>query len=99
MTVNKFIRKLLKLKGLFVTDFQLRFREKVLNLWVKPHKNGCLCPRCKRRGRIVRTMQGHRVWRDTPLCGWSVFFWYCPKEIECRRHGRIQEDIPFIPLL
>jgi hypothetical protein len=58
MTVNKFIRKLLKLKGLFVTDFQFRFREKAFNLWVKPYKNGCLCPVCKRRGRIVRRMDG-----------------------------------------
>ena len=95
MTGNKFIRKLLKLKGLFVTDFQFRFREKVLNLWVKPHKNGCLCPLCKRRGRIVRKMEVHRVWRDIPICGWSIFIWYCPREIECRRHGRIQEDIPW----
>jgi len=98
MTVNKFIRKLLKLKGLFVTDFQFRFREKTLNLWVKPHKNGCLCPLCKRRGRIVRTMRNYRVWRDIPICGWSVFFWYHPREIECLHHGRIQEDIPWADL-
>ena len=95
MTVNKFIRKLLQLKGIFVTDFQFRFREKALNLWVKPHKNGCLCPQCKRRGRIVRTMRNYRVWRDIPICGWSVFFWYHPREIECLRHGRVQEDIPW----
>jgi len=44
MTVNNFIRKLLKPKGLLVTDFQFKFRDKELNLWVKPHKNGCLCP-------------------------------------------------------
>jgi transposase len=98
MTVNKFIRKLLKLKGLFVTDYQFRFRERALNLWVKPHKNGCLCPRCKRRGRFVRKMDAYRVWRDIPICGWSVFFWYCPREIQCRRHGRIQEDIPWADL-
>ena len=95
MTVQKFIRKFLKLKGLFVNDFQFKFREKALYLWVKPHKNGCLCPRCKRRGRIVREMEGYRVWRDIPICGWSVLFWYTPREIECRRHGRIQEDIPW----
>ncbi len=98
MTVNKFIRKLLKLKGIFVTDFQFKFREKALNLWVKPHKNGCLCPQCKRRGRIVRTMRNYRVWRDIPICGWSVFFWYHPREIHCPTHGRIQEDIPWADL-
>ena len=56
MTINKFIRKLLKLKGLCVTGFKFANRNTVLNLWVKPHKNGCLCPYCGRRGRIVRTM-------------------------------------------
>jgi len=45
MTVNKFIRRLLKLKGLLVTHFEFRFRDKKLSLWVKPYKNGCLCPR------------------------------------------------------
>lgn len=95
MTVNKFIRKLLNLKGLFVTDFRFSFRERELHLWIKPHKNGCRCPACKRRGRIVRTMDKPRIWRDLPICGCSVFFWYHPREILCRTHGRVQEDIPW----
>jgi len=44
MTINKFIRKLLFLKGLYATNFQFKIRDRVLNLWVKPYKNGCLCP-------------------------------------------------------
>lgn len=95
MTVNKFIGKLLKLKGLKVSNFHFKTRDKELNLWVKPHKNGCRCPQCNRRGRIIRTMRNYRVWRDIAICGWSVFFWYHPREIECLRHGRIQEDIPW----
>jgi len=94
MTVTKFIRKLLKLKGLVVNDFQFKFRNKELNLWVKPYKNGRLCPICKLPGRIVRTMD-NRAWRDIPICGWSVLLWYCPREIACRHHGRNQEDIPW----
>lgn len=94
MTINKFIRKLLKLKGLCVTGFKFANRNTVLNLWVKPHKNGCLCPYCGRRGRIVRTMMP-RMWRDLPVCGCCVLFWYCPREIQCPTHGRIQEDIPW----
>jgi len=94
MTVHKFIRKLLRLKDISVTDFEFRFRNKELSLWVKPHKNGCLCPECKRRGRIIRTME-YRVWQDVPICGWSISFHYCPKEILCRRHGRVQELIPW----
>jgi len=95
MTVNKFMRKLLRLKGLLVSDLQFRYRHRILDLWVKPHKNGCLCPQCKRRGRIVSTMQGYRRWRDIPICGWTVLLWYGPREIECPQHGRIQEDIPW----
>lgn len=95
MTVNKFIRKLLHLKGLRVKEFKFQTRDKKLNLWVAPYKNGCLCPHCRRRCRIVRTMDEPRQWRDIPVCGWSVFFWYYPREIMCPTHDRIQEDIPW----
>lgn len=95
MTIHKFIRKLLNLKGLSVTSFQFKIRDRTLNLWVKPYKNGCLCPYCKRRGLIVRIMDSPRIWRDLPVCGWSIFFWYCPREIFCPTHNRIQEDIPW----
>ncbi len=37
-----------------------------------------------------------RKWRDLPICGWSVFFWFCPREVICPIHGRIQEDIPWV---
>ncbi len=53
MTVNKFIRNLLNLKELAVTHFELDNRHRILNLWVKPYKNGCRCPECNRRCRIV----------------------------------------------
>lgn len=95
MTINKFIRKLLYLKGLRVKNFKFRTRDKEFDLWVAPWKNGCLCPFCKRRCRIVRIMDETRHWRDIPVCGWSVFFWYSPKEIMCPTHGRVQEEIPW----
>ena len=38
MTVNKLIRKLLKLKDLKVNDFKFKFREKALHLWATPQK-------------------------------------------------------------
>jgi len=95
MTVNKFIRKLFNLKDLFVNDFQFKARDKELILWVRPYKNGCRCPQCKRRGRIIRTMDTPRKWRDIPACRWSVFFYYSPREIMCPTHGRVQEEIPW----
>ena len=95
MTVNKFIRSLLNLKELSVTDFKLKVRKRTLDLWVKPYKNGCLCPRCRRRGRIVRIMDECRLWRDLPIYGCKVMLCYCPKEILCPTHGRTQENIPW----
>lgn len=95
MTANKAIAKLLKLKGLKVADITFRTREKAIYLYVKPHKNGCLCPECGRRCTIKRIMPELRTWRDVCVCGWTVFFVYYPKEIECPTHGRAQEDIPW----
>ena len=95
MTLNKFIRKLLSLKGLFVNSFKFNFRDRELNLWVKPYKNGRLCSVCKRPCCIVHTLDTPRTWRDIPICGWSVFLWYHPREIKCPIHGRVQEDIPW----
>jgi transposase len=94
MTVNKFIRKLLRLKDLSVVNFEFWFKKRQLHLWVKPYKNGCRCPECKRRGRILRTMDD-RLWQDVPVCGWSILFHYRPKEIFCHQHGRLQESIPW----
>jgi len=51
--VRKFIVTLLHLKGIFVCDFQLRYRDKELHLYVRPYKTGCRCPHCGRRGGIV----------------------------------------------
>ena len=49
MTVNRFIRNLLNLKEMAVTHFELDVRHRILNLWVKPYKNGCRCPECPYR--------------------------------------------------
>ncbi len=82
MTASKFIRKLLKLKDVIVARFEFRVRNGEFHLWVKPLKNGALCPECRRRGRILRTMD-HRLWQDVPICGWSILFHYRPREIIC----------------
>ena len=95
MTVNKFIRNLLSLKELVVTHFELDIRSRILNLWVKPYKNGCRCPECNRRCRIVHETVMYRKWQDLPIYGCTVLLWYCPKEILCRTHGRVQENIPW----
>jgi len=94
MTNGKFIRKLLRLKGLMVTAFWFKARNKELHLLVKPHKNGCRCPKCGRRAKIIQILEV-RKWRDVSVCGCTVFFHYCPREIMCPTHGRIQEEIPW----
>lgn len=95
MTINRFIRSLLNLKELSVSRFELQIKLRTLNLWVKPYKNGCLCPKCQRRCSIVNITDMYRVWRDLPVYGMTVLLWYCPKEILCPCHGRVQENIPW----
>jgi len=94
MATNKFIAKLLHLKGLKVSSFYFSNRNKTLTLFVKPHKNGCRCPECSRRCKTLRVMP-QRTWRDIVVCSWSILFAYCPREILCPTHGRVQEDIPW----
>jgi len=95
MTSRKLITKLFKLKGLKVTDICFKSRDKEIHLLVKPHKNGCRCPECGRRGKIKHMAKEARTWRDVCICGWKVFFNYYPKEILCPTHGRVQEQIPW----
>ena len=94
MAVNSFIKKLLKLSFLKVNWYEFRTRKKELHLGVKPYKNGCRCPHCGRRGSIVRFLN-ERTWRDVVVCGIEVFFHYRPKEIRCKSHGRVVEEIPW----
>lgn len=94
MTANKCIQKLLRFKGLKVVDFTFEGARRLVIL-VKPDKNGCRCPECGRRCRIVWTRLEVRWWRDIPIAGWEVWLQYCVREVRCPTHGRRQEDIPW----
>ena len=89
------LAKILRLKELKITWFQFRQRDTELHLGIKPYKNGCRCPVCERRCRIVRQGQEARRWEDITLFGRKIVLWYAPKEIECPTHGRTQEEIPW----
>jgi transposase len=91
----KLLCKILHLKGMKITRFDFKHRDKELHLAVKPHKNGCRCPHCGRRGRIVWQAAAPRRWEDLTLMGLKVLFWYTPKEILCPTHARVQEAIPW----
>ena len=94
MTTNRLIGKLLKFKHLLVVS--LTFKQGgSLEIAVKPYKNGCRCPVCGRRGKIVRTRPEPRRWRDIPVGGGSVWLLYYPREILCPTHGWGLEDIPW----
>jgi len=96
MSALKLIAKLFRLERyLRVVEFWFRVRDGEFHLLVKPYKNGCRCPECGQRGRFLRQMPKVRIWRDIRICGWAVYFHYCPREIECRTHGRVQERIPW----
>ena len=95
MTNSKLLGRMLRLKALKVTDFEFRDYDRELHLAVKPYKNGCRCPHCDRRGRIVHQGSEFRIWEDAAVLGLKIMFHYAPKEIECPTHGRVQEDIPW----
>ena len=95
MNTNKFIKKLLKLQHMKVVSFLFSDRNRQLHLKVKPDKNGCRCPKCQRRCRILYQPGVERCWQDVRVCGVDVYLHYRPKEIECPTHGRHQEEIPW----
>ena len=97
MSNLKLLRTILRLKSLKITHFRFLHREKELHLAVKPYKNGCRCPDCGRRGRIVHQTTEPRRWEDIALMGLRIVLWYAPKEIQCPTHGRVQEEIPWAP--
>jgi len=78
-----------------VTWFKFKEYGKELHLGVKPYKNGCLCPECGRRGRIIRSTTEARTWTDITVFGIKIILSYSPKEIACPTHGRLQEEIPW----
>ena len=76
-----------------VTDLKFLDHGRELHLTVKPYKNGCRCPQCKRWARIVASPGLRRSWEDLTLIGIKILLWLCPREIECPMHGRLQELI------
>ena len=64
MSNLKLLRKILRLKSLKIICFWFQHRETELHLAVKPYKNGCRCPACGRRGRIVHHTAELRRWED-----------------------------------
>ena len=98
MSNLKLLRTILRLESLQITHFRFMHRDTELHLAVKPYKNGCRCPACGRRGRIVRQTTELRRWEDVAVMGLRVVLWYAPKEIQCPTHGRMQEEIPWAPV-
>ena len=98
MSNLKLLSKMLRLKGMKITRFWFKNRDKELHLAVKPYKNGCRCPECGRRSRIVCHTTELRRWEDLTLMGMKILLWYAPKEIRCPTHGRRQETIPWAPV-
>ena len=94
MSACKLLLKIFRFRGLKVKSFSFENRGKELHINIKPHKNGSLCPVCKRRGKIIRRLN-MRSWIDVTCFGIKVILWYDPVEIICPTHGRAQEDIPW----
>ena len=94
MSNTRLLNKILRLKGMKVTDLKFLDYGRELHRTVKPYKNGWHCPQCTRRGRIVASSGVGRSWEDLTLIGIKILLWFCPREIECPAHGRVPEQIP-----
>ena len=96
MTAMKFVSKLFKFKGFGAVDvcFEGHGEEAAVVVAVQPHNNGCRCPQCGRRSKIVRVMEPRR-WRDVRICGRTVWLYHRPREIRCPTHGRHVEEVPW----
>lgn len=95
MSNRALLSKILRLKGMKITGFRFTDYGRELHLSVKPYKNGCRCVQCGQRGRILAQGKEPRSWQDIAVLGRRVILWYVPKEIQCARHGRGQEQIPW----
>lgn len=96
LNIHRFIVKLFRFKRILkVAGISFTNRNCRLDISVKPYKNGCRCPKCGRRGRILRQREEVRSWKDLPVHGIEVYLCYAPKEILCPTHGRVQEEIPW----
>ena len=79
MSNLKLLRTILRLKSLKITDFRFLQRGTELHLAVKPYKNGCRCPECGRRGRIVHQPAEPRRWEDVAVPGPAPRAVVCPQ--------------------
>jgi transposase len=96
MTGVQLIEKLLHCKGVKVIDFNVDESLMKLHVWVKPYKNGACCPTCLRRCELITNADRvERTWIDAPMGEWKVIYHYCPREVVCPTHGRLQENIPW----
>ena len=76
MSNLKLLRTILRLQSLKITHFRFMHRDTELHLAVKPYKNGCRCPACGRRGRIVHQTTELRRWEDIGVYpGFPTLFW------------------------
>jgi len=92
----QFIAKLFRFRGfLKVVDFKFKNYNKILEILVKPYKNGCRCTKCGRRCKIIGLAKEVRIWRDLPIHGIGVYLVDRPREVQCPTHGRVQENIPW----
>ena len=96
MTAMKFVSKMFQFKGFRAVGvwFEGHGEEAAVVVAVKPQRNGCRCPECGRRGKIVQVMEFRR-WRDVRVCGRTLWLHHAPREIRCPTHGRRVEEVPW----
>lgn len=93
MTNNKLLSRLLRMKGFKATWFKMLEDERLLQLGVKPHKTGCRCPHCGRRGTIVARCKV-RLWDDVVVCGMRTLFFTLRPRYGARRMDGFRNGFP-----
>jgi hypothetical protein len=93
MTSTKLLSRLLRMKGFKVTWFAVLENLGILHLGVKPHKTGCRCPHCGRRGEIVARVEC-RQWDDLVVCGLRSIFFTHPARYTARRMAASKNKYP-----
>ena len=94
MTAVRLLSKLLGFKRFCAVWHRWERRQRDSVVEVKPYQNGCRGPKCGNRGKNVRTLRS-RIWRDGRVFGQTVWLEYSPREIRCRTHGQVVEEIPW----
>lgn len=94
MRITTVLNKLLAAQELWVRDFEIRFKERELWIFVKPRWRVNRCGCCGRKARR-RHDRAWRSWRHLDMFGWRCYLRYEIWRVRCSRCGVRTEKVPW----